>query len=233
MGEFKFNNITFDEIGKIKLGTENVQKIYNGYTQVFPIPEPIGENEVLIGNLVWTKPNVSETEAGIPIATTEAEAISYLDNDQAACVYFEFDSSNNSRGLLFNKQGAEALTPPDGFRLPTSQDWAKLEQALEYLSGSTDVTNGTGGTPNFLPLDITSKLDFGNSGFDSQGRGWARSNGDTMIFYKTSSEFYWRSISSTNESTPGFSYNGEDSTISFAYQANSNKYAYVRFVRDY
>ena len=233
MGEFKFNNITFDEIGKIKLGTENVQKIYNGFTQVFPTPEPVGENEVLIGNLVWTKPNVSETEPGIPIATTTAEAISYLDNSQPACVYFNFDSSSSSRGLLFNRQGADALTPPDGFRLPTELDWSRLNQALVNLSGSEDITSVTGGTPNFLPSDITSKPEFGSSGFDSQGRGWARKSGDLILFNTTGSEFYWRTVGPKPESTPGFTYNQEDSTITYVIQSNRDKYAYVRFVRDY
>ena len=233
MGQFKFNNITFDEIGKIKLGTENVQKIYNRYTQIFPPPEPVGENEVLIGDLVWTKTNVSETQPDIPIATTSAEALSYLDNDQAACVYFNFDSSTESRGLLFNRQGADALTPPDGFRLPTLDDFDRLRDTLTSLNGNPDLTNATGGTPNFLPSDITSKPEFGRSGFDSQGRGWARKVNQFMIFDSLPEEYYWKSASNGNEGTPGFQYEQQDSTISYAIQTNDDKYAYVRFVRDY
>ena len=233
MGKFKFNNITFDEVGEIKLGSTNVQKIYNGDTRVFPAPEPLGENEVLIGNLVWTKPNVSETEPGIPIATTTAEAISYLDNSQPACVYFNFDSSSSSRGLLFNRQGADALTPPDGFRLPTNRDWNKLEAALIDLSGSEDVTNVTGGTPNFLPPDITSKPEFGSSGFDSQGRGYVRRNNNFLIFSTLPAEYYWVSSISGTDNTPGFEYDEVDSTMRYIVQSNVGKYAYVRFVRDY
>ena len=36
MGDLKLNNITPDGVGKIKLGSTNVQKIYNGSTLVWP-----------------------------------------------------------------------------------------------------------------------------------------------------------------------------------------------------
>jgi uncharacterized protein (TIGR02145 family) len=240
MGDLIFNGITPGS-GKIKLGSQNVNKIYAGTTQVWPQGTPPGENEVLIGSLVWKTYNELLPSEGISQATNSSEAITYLDNNTPAYVYYQFNSSNSSRGILVNRQGAEALIPPPGFRLPTHDDFSNLNTALELESSGAnpnDVTLVGGGDPNYWPSTITSNVEFGTSGFDSKGSGYGYKV-NTVLAFESNSEQYWTSdlVSNEEDYTVGFSYVDEPfltpDYLSYAVQANINKYAYVRFCRDY
>ena len=142
MGNIILNGIT-PSAGKIKLGSQNVSRIYNGTTRVWPVETPPGDGEVLIGDLVWKTYNEFVAAPGISEATTSAQAIGYLTNDTPSYVYYQFDEANSSRGLLYNRQGAEALPPPPGFRLPTKADFTNLIDALKLESSganSNDIT---------------------------------------------------------------------------------------------
>ena len=60
MSDLKLNGITPNGVGKIMLGSADVQEIYMGSTLVWPIS--IDPGQVQICNLIWTDTNSSETE---------------------------------------------------------------------------------------------------------------------------------------------------------------------------
>lgn len=238
MGNIILNGIT-PAASKIKLGLQNVNKIYAGDTKVWPPVAPPEAGEVLIGDLVWKTYNEFGATPEMAEATTSAQAIDYLTNDTPSYVYYQFNSANISRGLLYNRQGADALTPPPGFRLPNEADFTNLVNALKLASSGTDPDDITligGGDPNFWPSTITSNTDFGTSGFDSKGSGFAYQSNAVLVF-ATNTEQYWANGFLNEDDTAGFSYYDAPFSapdfIRYAVQTNNNKYAYVRFCRDY
>jgi len=100
---------------------------------------------VKIGNKWWMAENLKVTSfrdgTAIPVANSES---SWVLAQSAYCVY---DNSSTAPGLLYNWQAVTDLggLAPDGWRIPTDEDWKELERHLG-LSGSTSDKTGWRGT---------------------------------------------------------------------------------------
>lgn len=113
---------------------------------------------VKIGNQVWTVENlrVSQYNDGKPIRLeTNAETWSKL-NEAAYCMYDNDEKNVALNGYLYNWYAIESgkLAPKTGgWRVPTNEDWTKLESAvggssiagtkLKSTTGWNDSGNGT------------------------------------------------------------------------------------------
>jgi hypothetical protein len=238
MGDLKLNNITPDGVGKIKLGSTNVQKIYNGSTLVFPTSTPIESGQVQLCDLIWTDTNSSETEliagGNIPIITNNIDWYAAWENNTPAACYVDFDSNNSSFGLLYNIWARGAIKPPTGFRLPTDSDWNGT-----FLPPCFDGANYNryGANPGVWDLNLlTDTNELGDTGFNSNGYGYGNldifSGPNEVVFTKFGeSEAYW--IDSPDQFSPGkgFSINSGVLGLSgFGY--DTTWCFFMRFVKD-
>ncbi len=235
MADFKLNGITPDGVGKIKLGSVDVQEIYMGSTLVWPIS--IDPGQVEICNLIWKDTNSSETEltagGNIPILTNQADWYSAWQAQTPAVCHVDFDSNNSSYGLIYNYWARSVVKPPTGFRLPTNNDFTALTTAPCFTGGSN--FNRYGANPgNWDTSQLTDTTELGDSGFNSQGYGYGLLNASTSIvtfpFFQTR-EAYWSNGQSP--STPGTGFFIPGSTIvAFGFGDSTTWMFFIRFVKD-
>ena len=229
MADLRIGSI-LPSVDDIKVGTQNVSRIYAGTTKVWPATIPPGDGEVLIGDLVWKNSNHNIIEDGLSLATTSAQASLYINNNTPACVYWLFDPANVARGLYYNQKAAEFIVPPTGFRLPTIDDFLNLQQAtIDNFGNSTAIC---GGDANFWPADTQSKPSFGQSGFNSLGAGFVWINQDPVGATFSSeglSDFY---RTETGALDRGFR-RQSDNEVTIVQETFSNQYQFIRFCRDY
>ena len=229
MADLRIGDI-LPSVGDIKVGTQNVSRIYTGATRVWPPATPPGDGEVLIGNLVWKNSNYNIIDNGVSLATTEAQAGLYINNNTPACMYWLFDPDNGARGLYYNQKAAEFIVPPTGFRLPTIDDFLNLQQAtIDNFGNSTAIC---GGNANFWPADTQSKPSFGQSGFNSLGAGFVYvfTEGPVVGFSGQGlSDFYRTETGALNR---GFKRQA-DNEVTIVQETFSNQYQFIRFCRDY
>jgi uncharacterized protein (TIGR02145 family) len=241
MADLKLNNTTPDGVGKIKLGSTNVQKIYKGSTLVWPTsPGPAPDpGQVEICGLIWTDANSSETEliagGNIPILTTAAEMrTKFLQQKPAAC-YWQFDENESYRGLYYNIYARNVVKPPSGFRLPTYSDYSTLNQ--QACNPNTPNQNRHGAPPpnNYNPSLLTNTDFLGDSGFNAYGYGGAAVLNSTEVFWQfdTTYAVFWTS-GAANQTGSRISFAVSSSNyLTFAAWADSTyELASIRFVKD-
>lgn len=194
-----------------------------------PTPSP---GEVQIGSLIWTDANstiLASSSGTIPIVTTYQELIDARNNSTPCALYYDFNSANSGRGLLYSEDAVNVITPPAGFRLPTANDWSNLVTELAAISGSVnDVTPGGGGSNALWNQTIKSNTNYGASGFNSIKAGWA-SLSSTSIIFNSSGEIWWQEIGGNID---GQFFQEQPSFISKASYAASAPYLSIRFCKD-
>jgi len=177
MADLKFGNVT-PAVGNIKLGSNNVSEIYQGTTKLWPQSAPPSPGEVTVCDLVWTNENstitATTTGGNIPIVTNATDWVNALSNQQAAACYWDFDSNNAFRGLLYNAFSTEVIQPPTGFRLPTKEDWNNLRDCVSTGSpnGQFDVTPIGNNYYGFYTSNTPSQPTFGTVDFNSISSGY-------------------------------------------------------------
>ncbi len=236
MADLKLNGITPDGVGKIKLGSVDVQKIYMGSTLVWPT-DP---GEVEICNLIWTDTNSSETEliagSNLPIYTTLTQMQNANSNSQPAACYWQFDANESYRGLFYNIHARNAVKPPTGFRLPTGSDFL----TLIYNPGSGCAPNFPNANDTAAPLPnnydtnlITNTQFLGDTGFNAYAYGRPNTGSVNNWLGNETDATFW-----TSEISNGFRY-GLVARASAPYVTgtawagtSSNELASLRFCKD-
>ena len=236
MADLKLNGITPNGVGKIKLGSVNVQEIYMGSTLVWPTSIDTGEVEICI--LIWTNTNSNETEliagGNIPIITTAGEMYTkYLQQQPAAC-YWQFDENESSRGLYYNLYARNVVKPPSGFRLPTYDDYEVITDQTCNPNSPNQNTHGAALPNNFDPTRLTNTDFLGDSGFNAYGYGGgsAFSSNTTLWYDGIRANFWTSSAANANGSRIAFT-TITASNLTFAAWSNSTyELAPIRFVKD-
>lgn len=236
MSELRIGTATSEPAaGTLKVGSGNVQEIYLGSTKIWPsAPSPTCD-EIQIGSLIWVTCNsliTQSSQGSIPILTTEQEVADAYANLTAGAVYYNFNSANAYRGLLYNKRAATSIIPPAGFRSPTVQDWNNLLSELSNTSGQTgDYTPGGGGNNALWNQTIQSRSDYGLSGFDSIKAGDASYTNSQMNWSPTGREFWWN-LQSNIGTNAGIGFVEQSNYISAVGVVSFEPYWYIRFCKD-
>lgn len=207
MADLKFGNVT-PAVGNIKLGSNNVSEIYQGTTKLWPQSFPPSPGEVTVCDLVWTRENsiitATTTGGNIPIVTNQTDWANAISNQQAAACYWDFDSNNAFRGLLYNIYATEVIQPPAGFRVPTEQDFYDLRICVSAGSpqGTFDVTSIGNNYYGFWPSALTSNPRFGTVDFNSIGSGYTYKfgTGGQQFSNQGNRDLYW--LQQTDPITP-------------------------------
>lgn len=231
MADLKLNGVTPDGIGKIKLGSTDVQEIYMGNTLVWP-------TEVEICDLIWTDTNSSETEltagGNMPILTNQNDWYSAWQAQTPAACYIDFDSNNSSYGLLYNYWARTEVKPPLGFRLPTPSDFSTIFNSPCFTGPNF---NRYGADPgNWDPSQLTNTTELGDSGFNSQGYGYGLLNqfsgGVTFPNFQTG-EAYWNNVPAGSFLGPGVGFAiSVNALTSAGFSASTAWMFFIRFVKD-
>ena len=239
MNDLKIQGIT-PAVGKIKVGDINVQKIYDGEELVWP-PSPLGPGQVEICNLIWTTENstITDTTSGgtIPIATNSAEFFAEHNAGLPVAAYWQFDSNNSERGLLYNQSAARVIQPPTGFRLATSLDFSTI--LVGACNPSSPNENRYGTNPGNWAPTLTDTTELGDTNLNINGYGYA-SLFSGLIFFSndTLRQLIWTSTiapSGVNTSKGISIYTASpnpylaSTTDSFNGATRAN---YIRFVKD-
>lgn len=180
MADLKLNGITPDGVGKIKLGSVDVQEIYMGSTLVWPTSTPPGPDPetVNICNLIWTTTNSIETEliagGNIPICTTTAEMQTKDQQQLPAACYWNFDANESYRGLYYNIHARSLVKPPSGFRLPTPTDYNIIAASPCNPNSPNQNRYGAPLPNNYDPNVLTDTSFLGATGFNAYGYGGGR-----------------------------------------------------------
>lgn len=181
MADLKFGNVT-PSIGDIKVGSNDVSRIYQGTTEVWPGCSPITPAETEINGLVWQNKNsviTTRTNGGtIPIVTSSSAWNSAYSAGTPAATYWNFNSSNSEIGLYYNIYCLSTIQPPTGFRVPTFDDMLNIANATT----GTEISNNDCG---FWPSEINSNPNLNTINWNSNGRGFilVDPNTDEVIFY--------------------------------------------------
>lgn len=170
---------------------------------------------VKIGAQVWMKENLRTTRYADGTEMVDGSAEGDISGEYTTPYYFSWNDDSNyaeSYGFLYtwsaamNQEESNNTNPgavqgacPDGWHLPSDEDWKELEDALGMAAGDLDIT-GWRGSDEGLQLKATDL--WGNGGMgnnDSQftaiPAGQRKSNGDYSglgfhaIFW-TSTEYY-------------------------------------------
>ena len=235
MADFKLNGITPDGVGKIKLGSVDVQEIYMGSTLVWPSDTPAPDpGQVQICDLIWTDVNSSETElisgGNIPIIDNQTDWYSAWQAQTPAACYRDFDSNNASYGLIYNYFARSLVKPPVGFRLPTDNDFAAITTEPCFTGSNF---NRYGANPGVWdPSQLTDTTELGDSGFNSQGFGYGRLNQFSSVVsfqYFGEREAYWRT---TTFPGTGFLIQSNGILGGVGFGAATTWMLFIRFVKD-
>lgn len=234
MADFKISN-TRPPAGDIKVGSSDVYKIYNGYSEIWP---PTQQGEVLINGLIWQTVNTNtlqkSTSGDILIATTPQEAYDYLVNETPAAVHFNFDPTDVR--LVYNIWAAKLITPPEGFRLPTRNEWLGLKDSSRVDGSSQNITKIGGGVPNFWDPDVHANTSYNELGFNANGVSNATPSigGGTITFNTDSWQSWWDSDALISLDPNAFliKENGSQIIWDNSYLANpEDKYLGIRFCK--
>jgi hypothetical protein len=192
MGDLKFGNVT-PSIGDIKVGSNDVSRIYQGTTELWPGCSPITPAETEINGLVWQNKNsviTARTNGGtIPIVTSSSAWNSAYNAGTPAAAYWNFNSSNSEIGLYYNIYCLNTIQPPTGFRIPTQSDVLNIANATT----GTEISNNDCG---FWPSEINSNPNLNTINWNSNGRGYIYVGwDDEVVFYNDYGRYptsaYW------------------------------------------
>ncbi len=194
----------------------------------------IPPDEVQIGDLIWTTTNstiVASSGGTIPILTNAQELEDAFDNSTPGAIYYDLDSANAGRGLLYNPEAAAAITPPTGFRLPTVNDWLSLTSAV---TPGTDVTAHGGGANALWNQTIKSNAAYGSSGFNATKAGIGRvfTNSGNFFYDFTSDRDVWWNVEAITPRSGAIAYLETQYIISQQTFGASYPYWAIRFCKD-
>ena len=146
---------------------------------------------VKIGNQVWMAENLRETKyrngSEIPAVSDDNRWGSL--STGARCVFDDGESNADIYGYLYNWYAAvdKRNIAPEGWRVPTDDDWKALEMALGISRSDADTEDDWRGSPVgsklagnadlWEPGDLTNHSEFGTSGFSALPAGYRRSDG--------------------------------------------------------
>ncbi len=238
MSDLKLNGITPDGVGKIKLGGSNVQKIYSASTLVWPTSI---DPEVQICSYIWTTTNstITDTTTGgtIPIATNAADFLTYHNAQQPAAMYWNFDSNNSERGLLYNQYAARVIQPPAGFVVSSTTSFATLQSC----NNSNPNMNRFGADPGNWNSNLNYRDQLGDTILNFNGYGEAVLYGTTSVTFTrdTWSTFQWTTTRIGSNLGPNLgkrieiNQSGQFRTLilTTANTNTSNKAGYIRFFK--
>ena len=188
MSDLKLNGVTPDGIGKIKLGSADVQKVYSGSTLVWPT------GEVNICGYIWTAENstITDTTSGgtIPIAANATEFLAHHNAAQPVAMYLDFDSNNSERGLLYNQYAARVIQPPTGFLVPSTLTFDQT--FFGTCNPSSPNQNRYGANPGNWNSNLNFRDELGNTGLNFNGYGEAVLNSlnGTVLFTRDTTSSY-------------------------------------------
>lgn len=233
--------------GKVKVGSSDVSKIYQGTTLVWPpstSSTDCGSDTVIIDDLCWTTVNEdttsTSTSATVTIATTQSQLVSYNNSSTPAACYWNFDSANSARGLYYNRHAAAILSPPSGYRMPTYGDWGALVADVKDPNINFECT-ALGADPGGWSTAVQNNSRLGSSGFNGNAYGYVISAFSYPFTSGGKDVGYWFSQaldSTSNFFEDAFAFGEQFSgTVSLGYlksfrQSNSNKYTLIRWVKD-
>ena len=172
---------------------------------------PPSPGEVTVCDLVWTRENsiitATTTGGNIPIVTNQTDWTNAINNQQPAACYWDFDSNNAFRGLLYNIYATEVIQPPAGFRVPTEQDFTDLRLCVSAGSpqGNQDVTSLGNNYYGFWTSTLPSNPRFGTVDFNAIGSGYTYKfgTGSQVFGGQGQRDIYWIEqtdpITSSNE----------------------------------
>ena len=230
--------------GKVKVGSSDVSKIYQGTTLVWPPATTSAGDTVQIDDRIWTTVNETTTSTStsttVTIATTQSQLDSYHSNSTPAACYWDFDSANSARGLYYNVFAAAIMSPPSGYRMPSISDWNALVDDVEVTLDSNECT-ALGADPGGWSTDIQNNSRLGTSGFDANAYGFVfgdfsdpfRADGRDVGYWfsqaTSSSSSYYEDIFAFGEE---FQNNVSQGYLESYRQGNDHKYGLIRWVKD-
>ena len=238
MADLKLNGVTPNK-DQIKLGFVDVLEIKYRNQKVWP-PAILPPGQVGICNLIWTNENSSirDTTSGgiIPIATDATEFYTQHNAGLPVAAYWQFDSNNSERGLLYNQFAARLIQPPTGFRLPTTTDFTTIFGSA--CNSSDPNQNRYGTSPGNWASTLTDTTELGNTNLNLNGYGYAVLNSNAVFFIgDTLQQRAWTSSINPNNgvnTSKGITTNAispylttTTDTVNGATMAN-----YIRFVKD-
>ena len=241
VGQFENIAVVGDETGAL---TPNNGELAISFVfkeiQSTPTPPPPGPGETTVCDYIWTDENstiTDTTSAGtIPIATDAAQFYAQHNAGLPVAMYWNFDSNNSGRGLLYNQFAARVIQPPTGFRLPTSLEWNTI--ANDPCNPSVPNQNRYGANPGTW-TGLTDTTELGDADFNLNGYGTATLATNQVFFISdTTAEFVWTSTISTigdlGNISKSFSISSQDNflIISTDNTNSSSKAGYIRFVKD-
>ena len=194
MGDLRIGAATAPpNFSELKLGSENIQKVYSGSTLVWPVVDPSDETIPFtsICNIDFTIENSTKTllqdGSTIPIVTTASQWNNYLSLNQPAAVWWQFNSSNSNRGLFYNTfafDGSNPIQPPSGWRIPTYADWNNLTTTTSCTPNSPNQNIHGANTGLWDMTYITNSTGLGDSGLNVLGNGYGGySSGSSNILW--------------------------------------------------
>jgi hypothetical protein len=199
-----------------------------------------GTGQVQICDLIWTDVNstITDTTSGgtIPIATSSAEFFAEQNAGLPVAAYWQFDSNNSERGLLYNQSAARLIQPPTGFRLPTSVDFITIFNSPCNLSNPNQ--NRYGANPgNWDPSQLTDTTELGDANLNINGYGNITLTSGLVFFSgDTRNQLTWTSTIAANgvNTSKGINTgNANPYLISLTDSVNGAAHAnYIRFVKD-
>ncbi|MCP3698016.1 MAG: hypothetical protein GY920_05590 [Aliivibrio sp.] len=205
-----------------------------------PTPPTPGPGETTICNYVWTDENssITDTTSGgtIPIAANATEFYAQHNAGLPVAAYWDFDSNNSERGLLYNQFAAREIQPPTGFRLPTDIEWNVIRNVP--CNPSFPNQNRYGANPGTW-TGLTDTTELGDADFNLNGYGYASLATNQVFFLgDTTQEWCWTStISSTGSqgnTMKAWSVSPQDNFLIVATDTvnASTRLSYIRFLKD-
>lgn len=167
MADFKLNGITPNGVGKIKLGSVDVQEIYMGSTLVWPI-SPLPSGQVQICDLIWTDVNSVSTlltnGANMEIVTNFNDFELNTNQGIPCAFYYNFDIANSAYGLYYNQPAMQQIELPVGFRVPILEDWTNTRNCVALNAGTN--LNALGISSSEWDWNIVDTTSLGSSGLN-------------------------------------------------------------------
>ena len=195
--------------------------------------------------LTWTGKNstITDTISGssfpsIIIVSSSAGFVAQQLNGQPAAMYWDFDSNNSERGLLYNQWAARIVRPPAGFRLPSNSDFNDTTNF--GCNTSYPNQNRYSADPGiWTSFFLTNTTELGDTTFNLNGYGYASivssTNPQVSFSGNASNEFLWTSTqSSGNNLIKQFSPIGNPGYIKAGTPNNpgTTKACFIRFVKN-
>ena len=196
---------------------------------------------VEIGNQVWMSENISYT--GSDIQNIE-DAYDWYNNGKCdAWAYYDNNSSNESKyGVLYQWEAAKKACP-DGWHLPTNDEWTELyiflkEYGYSYKGAVVDdgiakslaTNSGWSASSNQGAVGNSDFSEFMNiTGFSALPGGYRAFTGEFVVIYE---EGYWWSSTENNNGNIGNRNLKFDSDKMWSFNDNKLNGFSVRCIRD-